>query len=232
MPGLIMVGSFSTVTKVGHDIFFKANRTVWDQIVLTVVSYIFGHIIAAVSSFTFEKLILHALLKYPTNRLFPDISADSKFQSWKPRRLTKLFKSFAQFMGRQCFFRNYLQPYSPDFQQKVETQFEKIFEFKISDSHDLFWLCWCYVAAKSPIFHRRLMHYVDLYGFSRNMSFSFLILAALPLRPFGFWMINLNMAFWSWSCLGISFIMFVNYTKLLRRTNDEVYRAFVICSLD
>ena len=38
----------------------------------------------------------------------------------------------------------------------------------------------------------------------------------------------MNGYLWSMGALFAAWILFVNYTKLLRRLNDEVYRAFVV----
>ena len=96
------------------------------------------------------------------------------------------------------------------------------------DEHDRFWLAWEYISLHHSTGYRRATHFLELYGFSRNTSVSFLLLCLLPLIRD--WHINYNTQSWVGFSLSAAFFLFLNYVKLLRRMNDEVYRAFVVAT--
>lgn len=92
----------------------------------------------------------------------------------------------------------------------------------------MFWISFSYISLHHPIAYKRATHFLELYGFSRNMSMSFVFISLLPIFPH--WN-NDFIASWILSTVSlfIAFILFVNYTKLLRRLNDEVFRGFYVC---
>jgi len=119
----------------------------------------------------------------------------------------------------------YFRSYSNQFQRKFAEVFKKRFGLSDFDQHDYFWLAWSYVAANHAVAYRRATHFLELYGFTRNMSMTFLIIGTATW--FCGWTNFVNGYVYSAVCFVSAGALFSNYTKLLRRLNDEVYRAFV-----
>lgn len=181
-----------------------------DFLVLIFFVYILGHIISGFSSLILERLLLRNTFKYPTYRMFKDGNYP-EVPKWK-----------------DILFPGYFRAYSPTFQQSFYEKFDKKFESLNRDTHDLFWVSFSYISKNHPVAYKRATHFLELYGFSRNISMSFILIATLPLFPY--WDESfINQWVLSGTSLLIAFIMFVNYTKLLRRLNDEVFRAFYVC---
>jgi hypothetical protein len=182
-----------------------------DFIVLLFFVYILGHIISGISSLLLERWILRNTLNYPTSRMFQDGNEPE---------VSRI---------RDILFPGYFRAYSTSFQESFYEKFEKKFQSLNRDTHDLFWVSFSYISQHHPVAYKRATHFLELYGFSRNMSMSFILIALLPIIPF--WSDEF-ISGWTLSITSvlIAILMFINYTKLLRRLNDEVFRAFYVSS--
>lgn len=171
------------------------------SVLAIVISYVLGHIISSLSSLLFERFIVRGLISYP---------ADNMFQL---RRRT------------HPFFRNYRRSYTEEFIQRFRQEFESQFRISLSDAHDVFWITFEFVAHNTPSVFARSMYFLNLYGFSRNLSMAFLASAVFLLS----YEVTHSLTI-SWLLIGIytviAFTLFWNYLKLLRRLNDEVFRGF------
>jgi len=184
-------------------------------VVLVLLSYLVGHLVAALSSLLLEKALLDGLLKYPTARMFDDGAASgAKKLPWL-RRVVKTVLA-----------PGYCRPYSPQFIAAFKRRFKRIFGFDFVDYHDVFWLVWSYVSLHHAAAFQRATHFLNLYGFARNTSMALAVAAATPVwwrcwaHPIPVWL-------WILACAACAYLMFVNYAKLIRRLNDEIYRGFV-----
>ncbi|KPL00231.1 MAG: hypothetical protein AMJ91_05060 [candidate division Zixibacteria bacterium SM23_73_3] len=166
------------------------------------VAYLLGHVLAALSSYFVERLLVQSWLKYPTENMF-GLSGKKKV----------------------FFFRNFRRSHSPNFIAQFKSQFETHFKIPLSSPNDIFWITWSFVAHNCPIAFARSSHFLNLYAFSRNLSMTFLM-AALLLFVFElFSCLTVHWLLILLYCL-IAVILYWNYLKLLRRLNDEVYRSF------
>lgn len=173
------------------------------------VSYVTGHAIAVGSSFVLEKFALEFFIGYPAVTMF---KLDAKgMPKWK-RTL------------RRCWgVSHYARPFSPEFIETFQELFSKRFQGKFKDARDMFWLSFELVSMNCPNAFLRVMHFLSMYGFSRNMSFAFL-LSSLLLLPYCWAHGGLSWIVWlAYVVLVMAF--YLNYMKLLRRLNDEVFRA-------
>ncbi|MGB9694038.1 MAG: hypothetical protein ACPLYF_04270 [Fervidobacterium sp.] len=166
------------------------------------ISYIIGHVIAALSSYFLERIFVQAWLKYPTENMF---QLNEKKKKW--------------------LFKNFRRSYTSEFVERFKSQFELFFNLPISNSNDTFWITFSFIAHNCPSTFARATHFLNLYGFSRNLSMTFL-LSGLVLFIFELiytqplqWLIII-------SYIAISITLYWNYLKLLRRLNDEIYRGF------
>lgn len=123
-------------------------------------------------------------------------------------------------------FPGYFRSYSKEFRESILKKFKNRYPELNKNTHDLFWVCFSWISINHSTVYRRATHFLELYGFSRNICRSFILIAFLPLLPqwTGFisgWILSIT-------SIAVSLIMFINYTKLLRRLNDEVYRGFYV----
>jgi hypothetical protein len=172
------------------------------SVLIIVIAYILGHIIASLSSLLFERVVVLNWLSYPAENMFP---------------LKERKKPF--------FFRNYRRAYSEQFVSNFRTHFESRFGIPLKNPSDVFWLTFEFVAHNCPSAFARSMHFLNLYGFSRNLSMSFLSAAVFLLSYELAYSLDINWLFLT-VYTTISFSLFWNHLKLLRRLNDEVFRGF------
>jgi len=204
---IVLKISEETITKTYPFIFIEIVSSIqMSPIFITafiiLVSYIVGHIIAVFASLIFERFIVEKYLNYPTANLF-----SGKSPKWN------------------LFFPKYRRSYGNEFIEQFNISFKKQFGIPPEDPNDIFWISFEFVANHCPNAFARSIHFLNLYGFSRNLSMSFL-LSSMTLTIVWFsYDIPLSMLQIS-IYIFISIFLFWNYLKLLRRLNDEVYRGF------
>lgn len=166
------------------------------------LAYIVGHILAAFSSYFLERVLVQTWLRYPTENMF----------KLRPNRKVRVF-------------RNFRRPYTSTFIEQFKVRFESIFKLPLSSSNDIFWITFEFVALNCHAAFARSIHFLNLYGFLRNLSMTFLMSAIVLL---GFNIGGGSAIHWSIisSYIVASIMLYWNYLKLLRRLNDEVYRGF------
>lgn len=230
LPGVL----FLVALAVGDSLVSSMLRSAWGDehwsniLLLAFIAYIVGTCIAAASSYLLERRLLHKTWKYPTARLFvkPETEKGPIERSFFKRFIRWLkFKSIVEWVSP-----GYTRPYSPTMQSLTETALRKIFSDELPDDHDRFWLSWEYITIHHPIAYKRATHFLELYGFSRNSAMSLLIIAFLPVLHLPFldcWKPPINGWYWFGLSGVAAVILFSNYTKILRRMNDEVYRGLV-----
>lgn len=95
---------------------------------------------------------------------------------------------------------------------------------------DYYWLCYSYIITTKPFLAPRVHHFVNLYGFSRNIT------AAILLYLLGrILVLNLILesqmdcySFLIWTILLFAGIfMFWNYLKLYKRQAIDIYYLFI-----
>lgn len=210
LPGIILLLGLFASNAWFHEHLYPYLKSGYytDFAILLVIAYTLGHVISGFSSLTLERLFLRHVLHYPTYQMFKDADDTSKF-----------FK---------FLFPGYFRPYSSAFRIKMKQKFQRKFRVTPENEHDLFWLCWSSICANHHVAYRRATHFLELYGYSRNMSMVFLLL--VPMSWLADWRDITNGYLWSFSALATSWLLFVSYAKLMRRLNDEVYRAFAVSS--
>lgn len=238
VPGAVFLGATLLAWPKSRE--FVTLDPVWAAIAFLTIAYILGHVIAALSSTLFERTIVKWLLGYPTERQFSDSWVPKTwFGKWLDK--SKLGKWALHAVNFLLF--GYFDPYSAAFQARFREIFTRTFSVPFppregnrsrsgpgeSDQRDLFWLVWSHIATHNPVAFRRATHFLELYGFARNLSLSFLALAVgpllIPVWSFG------SEALWVTSCLAVAGTLFISYTKMFYRAHNEIYRAFVAGNL-
>lgn len=217
LPGLVLmalVASGGGTT--GTAIVSLWTSEHWQNVfVVAGFAYVVGHIVSAISSWLLERQLLRRCYGWPTQRMFEQMHT----QGWFSRSVAG---------ATLWMIPEYDRAYSSSFRDRFDAAFHRRLGDPPVEYHDRFWLAWNYVAQHHLIAHRRATHFLELYGFCRNLAMALLLACGLPLIPT--W--TLPVEWWKWYpvCAGSALFLFSNYGKLLRRLNDEVFRAFV--SLD
>lgn len=208
LPGAFLLASFTKANLYVHEMVSPhwGTASYADYAILICIAYTLGHVVSSLSSYLLEKLILRKFLGYPTIQMF-------KEENKKAPVFERIFSP------------GYFRSYSNQFQSIFKKLFDERFGLKQFDEHDYFWLTWSYVVAREPVAYRRATHFLELYGFTRNMSMTFILIGTATWW-YG-WSNFVNGYLFSSICFVFAIALFSNYTKLLRRLNDEIFRAFV-----
>lgn len=168
---------------------------------LVVLSYLVGNVIAHFSSLLLEKNLLRKLIRSPEYHLF-----ESPKSGW-----------------RKFLFPTFVSPFPEETQKKVKKRAEK--EGFSVPSRSLFYHCHTLAKADEPTFSR-LNIFLNLYGFSRNISF--LGLAVFALFLISSWVVGTSpeKVGWGLVALGAFVVFFYRYLKFFRHFTEEVFRYY------
>ena len=196
-------------TEITPDFFFSSAlfsyHFTYIQIpFVLLVAYISGHIIAHFGSLFLEKGIIAKILNYPSTNFFRIISDNS---ASKPNR----------------FFKNYTAAYPEQLATKIKDAYEQITSIKFNH-YDAFMFCFHYVKDKSPTTYSRLLIFLQLYDFCRNVSMMFFFCSFILLYFSIFEYPNLYIL--SIVLFLLSYLFFLRYLKFFRLYGDEVFRSF------
>ena len=248
---------------IGHDgalykLPYLMNFLAWDQtpadfklmplLLLLLLCYLLGHVIAAISSMVLEKLILSNTIGYPDSNLFRPLAErrerhrqvrlrrQSRAGGWRGRWAGLRFRwrrvQVVQQAGWRWLSTRYCRPLDTPFIREFKHVMHRRFGYAVR-SPDYFWLCYADVARHLPAAHQRVHHFVNLYGFTRNTSMTFLLYVLLRLfsyfiyRHFDlpFVLTGINKLILA-AYLGFAFVLFLSYLKLYRRQTVDLFYAF------
>jgi hypothetical protein len=167
-------------------------------IALIVLAYVTGHVIAHLSSLLFEQTVVGRILGHPAVRLLG---------------------SAPRFRVCAWLFPNYYRPLPANVQQRVRDQAH----FRnCSAQDDGLFLHAFPIVTQNEKYQTRLDTFLNLYGFARNMAFSFLVAA-----------VSISVAHWHghhpvrlrWAVLaGVGAVcMFYRYLKFFRQYSYELF---------
>lgn len=168
--------------------------------------YLIGHLVSALSSFFLERILVKETMGYPSTILLGGIQPKWKF-----------------------FFGNYRRPLKSQMIGKLKLLINENYSFEVNKD-DYYWLCYSYIITVKPFLAPRVHHFVNLYGFSRNIATSIFIYLFLRLVILNCYL-GSDMDQYSWLTWGIFLIaglfMFWNYLKLFRRQAIDIYFLFL-----
>ncbi|MDC1204262.1 hypothetical protein N8085_02525 [Salibacteraceae bacterium] len=124
-------------------------------------------------------------------------------------------------------FVNFTKSYLPDLRDNMQLIIKRRFGDQITPG-DYFWLCFSDIAKYNPIAYTRVLHFLNFYGFSRNVAMAALLYVVTRVSLFYLIGSDLNI----YNCiillgyLFISGIMFWNYLKLFKRQCTELFFHF------
>jgi hypothetical protein len=169
--------------------------------------YLIGHVVSAFSSFFIERLLVKWTMGFPS---FILLNKNDKVKF-------------------PLLFGNYRRPLKTEMIKNIGSEVEKVFGFKVNES-DYYWLLYSYIITIRPYLAPRVHHFVNLYGFSRNVCATFLIYFLLRIS-FLNWFANSPMDWAVWAVLSVflvsALLMFYNYLKLFKRQAIDIYYLFL-----
>ena len=217
LPGVVLLALLGKSNETAFELYGQYWSGAGWQNVLIIAgrAYVVGHLVAALSSWIIERQFFRRVFGWPTQRMFG-------LKVNRGRLSAGLYRSLSWIIPE------YDRAYSATFQRHVSATINRKLGIEVDDFHDRFWLAWNYVALHHPPGFRRATHFLELYGFSRNLCMALLLAMPAPLFPG--WIEILPPWIWASGLFVAALFFFSNYGKLIRRLNDEVYRALV--SLD
>ncbi|WP_288372424.1 hypothetical protein [uncultured Algoriphagus sp.] len=169
--------------------------------------YLIGHVVSAFASLFIERLFVRFVFGYPSSILMK--GGDNP--KWP------------------ILFGSYRRPFNSQMIREIKDEVKKVFEFDVN-SKDYYWLLYSYIITTRPYLAPRVHHFVNLYGFSRNVCATFLFYIAFRFL-FLDCLAGSKMDWASWSIMGLfsisSFLLFYNYLKLFKRQAVDVYYLFL-----
>jgi hypothetical protein len=205
-------------------------------IVLLFLFYILGHFVSAFSSFVFERILVKKILGYPAKNLL-EIEKNKKKQKCK---IFAILKNTVHWL-----FNNNLKSMDNILVSNIKNRVNILYNKDTSGNNlqnkinleEYYWICYTYIINHKPYLSERIHHFVNLYGFTRNIAGTILFLIISKLLYF---IVNLNEYLDSFSFVKnkyfyvyniiifiIFILMFWSYLKLFRRQALDVYLLFL-----
>ncbi|MEM5872229.1 MAG: hypothetical protein QW051_05140 [Candidatus Aenigmatarchaeota archaeon] len=197
--------------KVNYILDFFSTGTMSDFkfipfIIFLFFCYLIGHIISAFSSFILERLLVKGTMGFPSKILVAGVQPKYKL-----------------------LFGNYRRPLKSQMIGELKTLINKTFGYNVHKD-DYYWLCYSYIITTRPFLAPRVHHFVNLYGFSRNITAAVLLYISVRLFLLNF-ILGSKMDFYScltWCMFLIAgAFMFWNYLKLFKRQAIDIYYLFL-----
>lgn len=198
--------------KVNYILDFFSSGTLSDFkfipfVLFLLFCYLIGHIISAFSSFFIERFIVKIIMGFPSTILVKD----------------------SQIVKCPIFFGNYRRPLKLEMLNEIKEEVKKTFGFEVN-KEDYYWLMYSFIITSRPYLTPRVHHFVNLYGFSRNITATFIIYILLRIS-FLSWIANSSIDWAVYSVMTLFFIaacfMFWNYLKLFKRQAVDIYYLFL-----
>ncbi|MFT7158046.1 MAG: hypothetical protein ACI8Q1_003072 [Parvicella sp.] len=198
--------------KVNYILDFFSSGTLSDFkfipfLLFLLFCYLIGHIVSAFSSFVLERFMVKWTMGFPSNIL---VSGDQKVKwSW--------------ILG------NYRMPLKSQMLKEIKDEVKNTFGFEVN-KEDYYWLLYSFIITTRPYLAPRVHHFVNLYGFSRNVAATFILYIILRIT-FLNWVANSTMDWAVWAVMFLftvsALFMFWNYLKLFKRQAIDIYYLFL-----
>lgn len=169
-------------------------------VVLIILTYVAGHVVAHFSSMFFERIAVHRILRSPSLLLL----------GTKPR--IKFFK---------WVFPNYCRPLSESTQQRIS---EQVAARKCTAKGEGLFQHVYPIVTRNERFQLRLDDFRNQYGFARNISFAFLVAAvAITIARWYGHPVELR---WAVVAAVASVALFYRYLKFFRQYSYEMFLRY------
>ena len=168
--------------------------------------YLIGHVVAAFSSYLLERVIVKQFWGYPSFLLL---------------RIKKTKEHWP--------YQNFKRPFDEAIIKKIDSAVAEIFGESVERAN-YYWICYSYLVTARPYLTPRAHHFVNLYGFSRNVAGTFLLYVIFRIAILR-GIIGSPINYENWIMIGIyifvCLLMFGSYLKLFRRQAIDIYYLFL-----
>ena len=124
---------------------------------------------------------------------------------------------------------NYRRPLKSQMLKEIKDEVKDTFGYDVN-REDYYWLLYSYIITTRPYLAPRVHHFVNLYGFSRNVASTFILYITLRIT-FLKWVANSSMDWAVWAVMFLfataALFMFWNYLKLFKRQAIDIYYLFL-----
>ena len=198
--------------KVNYILDFFSSGTLSDFkfipfLLFLLLCYLLGHIVSAFSSFVIERFMVKWTMGFPSTIL---VKGEQKVK-WP------------------IFLGNYRRPLKSQMLKEIKDEVKSTFGFDVN-KEDYYWLLYSFIITTRPYLASRVHHFVNLYGFSRNVAATFILYIILRIT-FLNWIANSSMDWAVWAVMLLFFtaalFMFWNYLKLFKRQAIDIYYLFL-----
>ena len=195
-------------------------------IIFLIFCYLAGHMMASFSSFL-AKHIVRRVLQYPTDNLFGHPRENTN-GGWVKNTIFYIYRKLAAIINVLTTL-SYKKPLSENIRQAIKEKLDSVYGFEITQ-RDYYWLTYTYICANYPELTKRVQHFVNLAGFSRNVTGTFIFY--LLVRVFALYFligskVDLAVCYVLTGYSMAAFIMFWTYLRLFKRQAVDMYYLFL-----
>jgi hypothetical protein len=149
-------------------------------ILLLIFSYVLGHMISAFSSFMSKQFLIR-YLKQPSDNLLHHLSILSSDKGFFYRNFKRIYYCVLDIrLFGKIIKMNYKKPLPDEIQYLIKNKIDTIYNKKISHT-SYYWLIYSYLSVNYSHITRRLQHFVNLSGYSRNTAGTFFLFVIFKL---------------------------------------------------
>jgi hypothetical protein len=173
-----------------------------------------GHIISACSSLFLERLLIKEFWGYPSALLLNVPDTGSK---WRKLPIVRIL------------LKDFQRPFPKETILHLKDRTNDVFQFELPLS-EYYWQFYAFVITSRPYLAPRVHHFVNLYGFSRNVSFALFFYVYIRVYVL-YLFIDVEIDKYSSIVLFLLLLsglfMLWNYTKLFKRQAIDVFTLFL-----
>lgn len=205
------------INYLNHFVFDNSQHSfgIISLIILLIICYIIGHVLSAFSSFANKHFVKH-YLNHPSHNLL-----NENFEKINHKHLICRFFDINNWQ--------FSQPLDENIQKSITKKLNKIYAFNVS-LNDKYWLVYTYISTQHNYLTRRISHFVNLSGFTRNIcgtTIFYIIVRLTILWPIFKFQLSCSTVFVLVLYVIIGVIFFWSYLRIHRRQAYDMFYIFL-----
>ena len=194
-------------------------------IIFLIFCYLVGHIMASFSSFL-SKQIVRRFLKFPSDNLFPEY--ENPQERGAVYKVLQFVYTKLKLFTRGISALNYKRPFDKNFRKKYKETIDEVLGYEV-DRSDYYWLTYSNLCVVRPDLTKRIQHFVNLAGFARNVTGTFLFYLIIRFTLFS-WLLDCLLDKAVWIILAgyilTMFVLFWTFLRLYKRQAVDMFYIF------
>lgn len=195
-------------------------------IIFMIFCYLTGHIMASFSSFV-DRHTVRRLLKNPTENLF-QVPPSQENRGKLYKKLSNVYQWLLK-ISDNFLTLNYKIPFHDALVEQFKKRIDEIYGYSVRRD-DYYWLTYAFICARHSYLIRRISHFVNLSGFARNITGTFLFYILLRTLLFGLYFkyemdesVTIILTVYALA----AFVMFWTYLRLHKRQAVDMFYIFL-----